>query len=191
MLAELTQNTFVSGMIKAFDDIKMPAEEPVNTHFDFDQYIAGIEDEEPTLTAEDSAQFAAGVLYAASNQTIDERDYIVSCSVNVDRLNSNLANAFGAYNDGKLRKCNTIMRNIDGPYRRSMKRCTETNPSFARIDAQTDAFLAQKEWRKIARANYDANKDYVDQQWQFCLDSYNSGIYFNAGMFYTRVTMAL
>ena len=36
MLAELTQNTFVSGMIKAFDDIKMPAEEPVNTHFDFD-----------------------------------------------------------------------------------------------------------------------------------------------------------
>ena len=194
MLAELTQNTFVTGMIKVLDTAvhKSDIKESVNTHFDFEQYIAGLEDEVNTdLTDGDSAQFAAGVLYAASNQTIDERDYIVSCSVHDERLNRRLGNAFIDYNAGNLRGGNRKMRKIDNNYRNSMANCTETNDYFERIDAQTDAFLNQKAWRDEARANYDANKDYVDQQWQFCLDSWNQGIYFNAGMFYTRVAMAL
>ena len=32
------------------------------------------------LVAGDSAEFAAGLLYAYSSQTIDARDYLVSCS---------------------------------------------------------------------------------------------------------------
>ena len=137
MLAELTQNTFVSDMIKAVDTaVHEDIKDSVNTHFDFEQYIAGLEDESNTdLTDGDSAQFAAGVLYAASNQTIDERDYIVSCSIHDERLNTRLENAFIAYNAGNLKLGNRKMRKIDRNYRKSMVNCTETNDYFNRIDA--------------------------------------------------------
>ncbi len=166
MLAELTQNTFVSGMIKVLDNAvheDIIAKQSTITEFDFDQYLAGLEDSATTdLTDGDTAQFAAGVLYAASNQTIDERDYIVSCSVSNERLNTKLSNAFVDYNAGNLKAGNQKMRNIDRGYRRSMANCTETNEYFSRIDAQSDAFLNQEAWRDEARANYNANKDYID-----------------------------
>ena len=56
---------------------------------------------------------------------------------------------------------------------------------------ETEAFFKQDKWDDIVKANYKANKDFIDQQWQFCLDSWNTGIYFNSGMFYIRVWMAL
>jgi len=190
MLAELTTNTFVSGMIEAFEaksnDLISFSD---SNKFDFDQFMDGLEDD--VLTDGDSAQFAAGVLYAASNQTIDKRDYIVGCSIHDDRLNNRLTNAFDAYNAGDLRTGNRKMRKIDGNFRNSMAACSETNAYFEQIDAAEVAFFNQKEWRKTARVNYDANKAYVDQQWEFCLDRWNLGVYFDAAMFYTRVTMAL
>ena len=41
------------------------------------------------------------------------------------------------------------------------------------------------------QANYDANKDYIDQQWGFYLDRWSLGVHFDAGMFYERVWLKL
>ena len=83
------------------------------------------------------------------------------------------------------------MGKIDENFRDSMHICYATNGYFEQIEAAEVAFFSQTEWKKTARANYDANKAYVDQQWEFCLDRWNLGVYFDAGMFYTRVAMAL
>ena len=115
----------------------------------------------------------------------------MGCSVHDERLNRRLTNAFDAYNAGDLKGGNRKMRKIDGNFRNSMAACEETNGYFEQIDAAEVAFFNQKAWKKTARANYDANKAYVDQQWEFCLDRWNLGVYFDAAMFYTRVTMAL
>ena len=115
----------------------------------------------------------------------------MGCSVGDEYLTERLGAAFTAYNEGDYTTGNKKMRNVDGPYRRSMKKCKKTNGYFKQIDAASDAFFSQKGWKKTARANYDANKAYVDQQWEFYLDRWNLGVYFDAAMFYTRVTMAL
>ena len=59
------------------------------------------------------------------------------------------------------------------------------------MNAEKDAFFEQDGWKQTARQNYDANQDYIDQQWDYALNSWNTGVYFNAGMFYGRVFGAL
>ncbi len=134
-----------------------------------------------------TAQFASGLLYGASNGTIDERDYIVDCAWTCPVTNRLLSAAFTSYNAGEDRKGNKRMRRAEPFWRFSMLTCWETNHYFTRMDHNKDAFFARDDWKSIARDNYNANQDYVDQQWQFCLDSWNTGVYFNAGMFYARV----
>ena len=74
------------------------------------------------------------------------------------------------------------------PYwRESMAACTDTNPDFERLNERFDAFFTAEDWEETARANYAANQAAVDQNWQFALDSWNTKVYFNAGMFYARV----
>ena len=41
-----------------------------------------------TLPSDASSQYYAGLLYAYSAQLVDERDYIVGCSVQIDELDA-------------------------------------------------------------------------------------------------------
>ena len=82
--------------------------------------------------------------------------------------------------------------NESGPkFEASMKTCDDTNDYFNQMNDASTAFFKQDKWDDILKNNYDANKDFVDQQWQFCLDSWNTGVYFNAGMFQERVWLTL
>ena len=72
--------------------------------------------------------------------------------------------------------------------RQAIGDCNDTIiDGFNDIRLQKRQFYAQDDADSIAEANYQANKDLVDQQWGFMLDSYNTGVYFNAGMFYARI----
>ena len=46
-----------------------------------------------------SAQWYSGLLYAYSYQYVDERDYIVECTVNRRELDNKLVHAYNSYND--------------------------------------------------------------------------------------------
>ena len=46
-----------------------------------------------------SAQWYSGLLYAYSYQWVDERDYIVGCTVNRRELDNKLIQAYNSYND--------------------------------------------------------------------------------------------
>ena len=76
-------------------------------------------------------------------------------------------------------------------YTDSMATCEDTNGYFKEISDANAAFFEQKDWADIVKQNYDDNKDYIDQQWTFCLDAWNTGVYFNSGMFYERVWLSM
>ena len=138
------------------------------------------------LSEGDTAEWAAGFLYAYSGQTVDARDYIVECSVQVPRLNRNLSRAYRRYGRENYEGGNQVMMNSQDLWRKSMAACEETNGQFDEIVDAADQFFAQDDWRDIARANYEANKEMVDHQWQLGLYSWNIGVYFDAAMFYGR-----
>ena len=58
------------------------------------------------LPADASAHWYAGLLYAYSYQTVDERDYLLECSEQRDELDQKLVSAYNAYNDGQYKKGN-------------------------------------------------------------------------------------
>merc|ERR1712210_232172 len=61
--------------------------------------------------------------------------------------------------------------------------CTKHNDELATMGAEDAAFFNSKDWDKTLEKNYKENKDYVDQQWGFCIDRWNLGVYFDSGMF--------
>ena len=143
------------------------------------------------LPSDTTAQFSAGLLYAWSGQTIDKRDYLVDCTIPLPRAKRQLRKAFDDYNAGDLDAGNKHMRKIQPSWQLSMILCPATWFDFRAMIKEKDDFFARDDWPTVANQNYDANKDYVDQQWQFALNSWNTGVYFNAGMFYGRVFATL
>ena len=143
------------------------------------------------LPSDTSAQFSAGLLYAWSGQTIDKRDYLVNCTLPLPFVKYQLGKAFDDYNAGDLQAGNQHITRTQPLWQLSMILCPETWSDFRAMIKEKDAFFARDDWPSVADQNYDANKDYVDQQWQFALNSWNTGVYFNAGMFYGRVYGAL
>ena len=162
--------------------------------FDIDGFIDALKDifdKSGYLVEGDSAQFAAGYLYAASGQYIDKRDYIVGCSQHDDDLDRILEDAFAAYNNGDEDRGDQNLVKSHDKYQGSMSTCDDTNGYFKQLDDLNADFFAQKNWKDTVKNNYDSNKDYIDQQWQFCLDAWNTGVYFNSGMFYERVWLSM
>ena len=94
------------------------------------------------LNAGDSAQFAAGLLYAYSGQTVDARDYLVSCSMQNPGLDDKLVSAFDYYNDKNITSGNKNMRDTEPYYRRSMIMCDETNQYFEDMSSAAQDFMS-------------------------------------------------
>ena len=109
--------------------------------FDFFSKIFHKEPENDGLNAGDSAQWAAGLLYAYSSQEIDARDYIVSCSMQNTRLDDKLVSAFDYYNDDILTSGNKNIRDTEPYYRRSMMMCAETNSYFEEMADRAHEFF--------------------------------------------------
>merc|ERR1712032_1100173 len=75
-----------------------------------------------------------------------------------------------------------------GVTRKAIRQCNDVIVGgFTDIDTQKTEFYDQDDADELAEANYQANKDFVDQQFGYMLNSYNTGVYFNAGMFYARI----
>ena len=134
----------------------------------------------------DSAQWAAGLLYAYTKQETDARDYIVGCSAENDKLDTKIARAYKKYGKEDYDGGNIKIARAEKFFRVSMADCEETNETFEEMAQWAHDFFGDESWRDTASANYEANKALVDQQWQYGMDRFNSGVYFDAGMFYGR-----
>ena len=161
------------------------------THIAIDAVLrhdfVGEAEKKTDLVLGDSAQFAAGLLYAYSNQTVDARDYLVKCSTQVNKLDNKLEKAFTSYTAEDYHMGNYAFRKMEDPFRRSMVDCHDTNQYFEEIASTAHTFFEQYVWREIMKENYAAEQALVDQYMQDYLTSWDQGVYFNAGMFYGRV----
>ena len=138
-----------------------------------------------------SAQFSAGFLYGASKQTVDLRDYIVDCAIELPWVTKKLGDGFNAYNSGKLQKGNKKLNRFEAWQRTEMLFCPRAWKPFIHIHNEKMEFLNRDDWPELARQNYDNNKDAIDADWENALKTWNEGVPFNAGMFYGRVVTAL
>ena len=116
----------------------------------------------------DSAQFAAGLLYAYLGQVEDDRDEIVACSEQIDRLDTKLVRAFEKYEVDNYSSGNKEIRNTEPYYRSSMANCPDRiNDLFEEMADKSHNFFNQEGWRLVVDSNYADQKDLVDQQWEF------------------------
>ena len=106
-----------------------------------------IMDPQPSeLNDGDSAQWAAGLLYAYSGQETDVRNYLVGCSVQNDNLDQKLWNAYYRYSNGEWENGNRRIMNSERFFRVSMRDCPETNDSFDELSDKAHAFFGQEGW---------------------------------------------
>ena len=100
------------------------------------------------------------------------------------RLDIKLERAYESYHAESWESANKSIRDTEPYYRDSMEACTETNAFFEEMADRAHDFFDQDGWHDTAEANYNANKDTIDMQWSYGLNSWDQGVYFNAGMFY-------
>ena len=144
-----------------------------------------------SLPVDAPPQFAAGLLYGYTDQTVDKRDYILGCNHTGPYVRHQLGKAFEAYLVGDDAKGNKHMQRAEPFWRLSMVTCFKTNKYFNKIDHEKDAFLAREDFSDVVQDNYTKNKDYIDSQWSQALKTWEEGVYFNSGMFYARTFKAL
>ena len=77
-----------------------------------------------------SAQFAAGFLYAASQHTMDQRDYILECFQGSDDLTASLYAAMADFTNGDSTSGSEKLTCALPLFYDAMETCDQTNPSF-------------------------------------------------------------
>ena len=112
-----------------------------------------------------ASQFAAGFLYGWTEGTVDERDYIVGCARDSWIVDSQLEQAWDAYAAGDYAWGNDHINSAQPSWVASMVLCPKVYTDFLRIVAYKEKFFGRDDWEDVARANYQASKDYVDNQW--------------------------
>ena len=137
------------------------------------------------LSNGDTAQWAAGLMYAYTKQTVDVRDALVGCAVSSGDLDRKMSRAYKKYGNGKYRKGNQKILNSEDYWRESFASCDQDIQDMYDEMANTShAFFDMDGWEDIVSDNYNKNKALVDSQWQFGLTKWSQGVYFDAGMFY-------
>ena len=113
---------------------------PAHT-FDLAGFIEGLK--MPTVAPGQAEQFAAGMLYAGTGQYIDKRDYILTCFVSNDDLNSQLNKAFDFYNDGddQYKSGADAMMATVPMFTEALKNCTDTNHYFQQMLTDGQNFI--------------------------------------------------
>ena len=114
------------------------------------------------LVAGDTAQFAAGALYALSGQYIDERDYLPECSEQNKDLDEHLVKAFESYIKKDYEMANKIAADTEKSLFMSMKDCDKTNPFFYVYSDNIHKFFEADDWKTTVDVNYKAQKNLVD-----------------------------
>ena len=78
------------------------------------------------LTSTASAQFYSGFLYAYTGQSVDKRDYIVGCSVQMDALDDELTRVYSDPDDSYAGRGSSYLMGTGPLYEVSMADCDET-----------------------------------------------------------------
>ena len=93
--------------------------------FDMNEFIPRGGQDIRELNAGDSAEWAAGVMYAYTGQTVDVRDALVECSTQVEKLDLRLGRAYKRYGKGKYQGGNKAIKNSERFYRESTAGCDD------------------------------------------------------------------
>ena len=91
--------------------------------FDINEFIPRGDIDIRVLNPGDSAEWAAGLMYAYTGQTVDVRDALVECSTQNAKLDQRLGRAYARYGRGNYKTGNQAIRNSERFYRQSMKGC--------------------------------------------------------------------
>ena len=117
------------------------------------------------LNAGDSAEWAAGVMYAYTGQTVDIRDKLVACSVQNDDLDTKLGKAYKRYGNENYDGGNKAMVNSEQFWRISMAKCDETNDQFDAMFTYAHTFFGADDWEDTVHNNYTTLKADIDEEW--------------------------
>lgn len=136
-------------------------------------------------TEMDAAQFAAGYLFGTSGRSLDKRDYIVSCFAEQEGLIAMVDDVMQKLSDGDRLAALKAMNSdqFAHKYVAGMKACDETKDAYVSLINDGKAFFKRADHKEIAKANYQANKDFVDLETANAIRQWSYGVYFDAGMF--------
>ena len=130
-----------------------------------------------------TAQFAAGFLYASSQHTMDERDYILECFEGSDTLTAWLYDLMADISSGDTSSATAKMTCSLPAFYDAMEACDKTNPAFRTAETFYADFNAQDDAESVRAANYEKNGLTIDRDLGYMATTWDQGVFFNTGFF--------
>lgn len=138
-----------------------------------------------TSGSSSAAQWAAGYLYGVTGRRLDLRDDIVSCWTDVDGLDDLVDQYMNDVQTGQYKDLNELSRSDDwiNGFSQAMASCDKPGEAFDKVNKELIAFAKRPDAEDLMKANYQANKAFIDLETQRAVTQWTLGVYFDAGMF--------
>ena len=123
-----------------------------------------------------AAEFAAGYLWGTKQE--DKRPYIMSCFNTDTDLNNILDQIMTDYSRGDVESGDKRWSDAEPKFQKAIKPCTEVSGEFKDLSD-----YAKNISKKTIKARADKYKSEINQIGAQMVNSWQSGVYFDAGMF--------
>ena len=140
-----------------------------------------------SLSPDAGAQFYAGYVWGVKAE--DKRNAIVGCFKTDSDLNDMLNNIMADVKSGKISDADDLWEKSESHFDVSLQKCTDGSiyDEWKALDKFSKDVLNSKDAQKILDANYKKFKRQIDLRSGFMSDSWNNGVYFDAGMYYGQI----
>jgi hypothetical protein len=133
------------------------------------------------------AQFIAGWLYGVSTQAFNMQDAIVACYTRNDDLTAAYYDAQAAFVAGDSQTGYSKLNDAKQYYDAFFANCgTDVTDPLTQWSDNIDALAQIDDWDTISAQIYLDNKQILDDDLSYEVNSWNRGVFFDAGMFAGR-----
>ena len=132
-----------------------------------------------------AAQWVAGYLYGVTGRRVDKRDEILACWTSVEGLDDLVDEYMLDLSKGDYKALSDLGTSDEWTqsFATAMAACDEPNKVFDKVNKEQAAFWNRSDAQDLMKANYQANKAFVDLETQRAVTQWTVGVYFDAGMF--------
>ena len=157
------------------------------------QYMGFVPSPFPDMVADDAqdpmapAQFIAGWLYGITTHTISKQDEIVACYTTNDDLTADFYDAQAAFASGDQTTGWSKLSDAKQYYDAAFANCgTDITTPLTQWMNKVDALADLDNWDTVSAQIYANNKEFLDASLGYEENSWNRGVFFDAGMFAGR-----
>ena len=133
-------------------------------------------------------EFLAGWVYGVSWQKVDIRNDLMACIAEDENLTNDMYDGMHAYEAGDMDKAGKLMKDAKTLYAKALNGCpSKVTDPLNEWGNKVEKLTERSDWEDLQKTIYFKNKEEITKDSELEFKWWDSGNFFNAGMFGGRI----